>query len=102
MNRLLPREPEKKPYVEVGGLLFWQRCEMRHSIIGTSLHAAFMSASDTGAYPYARITGCREWQDIGSPAAQTVHPADMLYCVPGPDKVWTKNNAAALAHERPK
>ncbi|MCK6270119.1 hypothetical protein [Paenibacillus silvae] len=35
-------------------MLFWQRCEMRHSIIGTSLHAAFMSASDTGAYPYAR------------------------------------------------
>ncbi|WP_434758290.1 hypothetical protein [Paenibacillus amylolyticus] len=41
-------------------------------------------------------------QDIGSPAAQTVNPADMLYCMPVPDKVWTKNNAAALAHEQTK
>ncbi|KAA8782415.1 hypothetical protein ABIE27_000714 [Paenibacillus sp. 4624] len=39
---------------------------------------------------------------IGSPAAQTVNPADMLYCMPVPDKVWTKNNAAALAHEQTK
>ncbi|WP_339297401.1 hypothetical protein MKY92_20005 [Paenibacillus sp. FSL R5-0623] len=39
-----------------------------------------MSALDTGAYPYAPKLGVQRVQDIGSPAAQTVNPADMLYC----------------------
>ncbi|MDM5276645.1 hypothetical protein HUB98_07435 [Paenibacillus barcinonensis] len=41
-------------------------------------------------------------QHIGSPAAQTVYPADMLYDMPVPDKVWTKNNAVAFTHEQTK
>ncbi|UPK42148.1 MULTISPECIES: hypothetical protein [Paenibacillus] len=76
---------------------FWQRCELRVSNIGTSLHAAFMPALDTGAYPYAPNLGVTEkLQDIGCPAAQTVNPADIMYCMPVPDKVWTKNNAISV------
>ncbi|MEK3703584.1 hypothetical protein MHI48_20580 [Paenibacillus sp. FSL H7-0942] len=56
-----------------------------------------MPALDTGAYPYAPKLGVQRVQDIGSPAAQTVNPADMLYCMPVPDKVWTKNNAVRVS-----
>ncbi|MFS0871496.1 MULTISPECIES: hypothetical protein [Paenibacillus] len=55
-------KPEIRPAQEVGGLQFGNAVRCDISIIGTSLHAAFMPALDTGAYPYAPnwgFRGCR-------------------------------------------